>query len=172
MKALSNVQVSVKDGKVTMTADIIEKTFEFPVQRVTVGWLHPTNPRHPRSIQISQEAFFVKAFGEGFAFEHEDLVALAAAVNPKTAAPPMLTRDIKEDLIADVGSELHPDFQWQYGVIPATKGGGPLIWQDIAGQTSKSLPPDAIPQNAYAVRAVIKSDAGSITSNPIRMAKK
>ena len=71
MKSLQNpvTKVSADGKKCTVEFDIIEKDFtQFLVQRVTVGHLSKENMRHPRHVQISEEAVFVKALAMAWLF--------------------------------------------------------------------------------------------------------
>ena len=166
MKTLSNVKASVKDGKLTLTADIVEKQFTpFLIQRVTIGHLNPKNIRHPRHVQISNEAIFVKAFGNAFAMEIDDIVAIACAVEPKTSFAPLFHSQPKsENLTAEVCSELDPDFQWQV----SDKIDSTVNWSNIEGQTTKALDKSKVKANQW-VRLIAHSESGSMASNPVQI---
>ena len=163
MKTLTNSKVTISDdGKTaTIVADISDVKFDMVLmQRVTIGHLNPANMRHPRHVQISNEAVFVKAFGNGFAIPLDDIVAIAAAVEPKTSFAPVFKKSTS-DLTVEISSELNPDFQWQASADGKT-------WNDIAGQTSKTLDPKTV-STGQLVRCVASSDAGSMASNPIKI---
>jgi hypothetical protein len=168
MKKLTNCISTVKDGKLTFTADIVEadaNEFRFPVQQTTVGYINPLNMKWPRHIQVSSEATFVKAFGNGMAISHDDLVEMAAKVEPKTSFPPLFkTQPKSESLTVEISSELNPDFQWQ---LSATID-NTASWTNISGATSSTLCKTNLPQGVW-VRCVAKSDAGSMTSNPVQI---
>lgn len=160
MKTIANCVTVVKDGKVTITADIVEKDFtRFPVQRSTVGYLNPDNIEWPRHIQISNEAVFVKAFAVGVAMSLDDLVAIAAAVEPKTSYPPKFKK--ADSVSVEIASELSPSFQWQ----SADDIRNP-VWQDIPGAVSSSLDAKMVQPGKF-VRCVAKSDAGEMYSRPV-----
>ncbi len=164
MKKLLNVKSEMKDGKITITADVVEceaGDFRFPMQQVTVGFYNPENIKWPRHIQISQEATFVKAFGNGLAIPHEALVEIASLAEPKTSYPPLFKKKIDENLTAEISSELNPDFQWQVSdsIKPDAQ------WENIEGQTSITLDKSKVLAGKF-VRLVASSDAGSMTSNP------
>jgi len=163
MKTLTNSKVTISDdGKTaTIVADISDVKFDMVLmQRVTIGHLNPANMRHPRHVQISNEAVFVKAFGNGFAIPLDDIVAIAAAVEPKTSFAPVFKKSAS-DLTVEISSELNPDFQWQASADGKT-------WNDIACQTSKTLDPQTVSAGQL-VRCVASSDAGSMASNPIKI---
>lgn len=162
MKTLTNVKIQVKDGKVTLTADIEDKAFSFPVQQVTVGYLNPENMKWPRHIQLSHEAVFVKAFGNGFAISQDDLVRLAAAVEPKTSYAPVFKKT--ENLTVEISSELDPELQWQV----SERIDKLQQWVDIPGEKSASLSrkPELV---GKFVRCRASSDAGFTTTIPVKM---
>lgn len=164
MKKLTNVVSKVVDGKLTVTADVTECAagdYRFPVQQVSIGYLSDKNHQWPRHIQLSGEATFVKAFGNGMAINHDDLVSIAAVVEPKTSFPPVFKKRIP-DYTVEIDTELDPDFQWQVSDSIDTK----QSWKDIAGQTTKTLDKSTVPPGKW-VRCVASSEAGSMTSNPV-----
>jgi len=172
MKTLVNplTKISADGKKCTVEFDIIEKEFtQFLVQRVTVGHLSKENMRHPRHVQISEEAVFVKAFGNGMAFPIDDVIKIASIVEPKTSFAPVFKKT-ENPLTAEVASELNPDFQWEIcGNVSAPNN--PKInradgkWLKIEGATSASLDPSKVQKNQW-VRCVASSEAGSMASNP------
>ena len=176
MKKLVNVKTTVTNGKITICADIEESApneFAFPVQQVTVGHLNPINPRWPRHCQISQDAYFIKCNGFGMAIFHDDLIAIAAQVEPKTSFPPVVKK-LTDDLFAEVSSELNPDFQWQvsddaYPQPTAPRTPPPqAVWSNIDGATSVKLDKTPLKTGQW-VRCIISSEAGSVTSNPVKI---
>lgn len=158
MKTLSGVKTTVTGDKITITADIVEREFRFPVQQVTVGYLNPANIRWPRHIQLSNDACFVKAFGNGFAISTDDLVKIASQVEPKTSFPPLFGLKMPNYTV-EISSELHPDLQWE--VSDKLTG----EWSKVEGQTSATLDKSKVKTGQF-VRCVASSDAGSVTSNP------
>lgn len=163
MKTLKDVTVSVKDGVVTLTGKIAEASFDIHMaQRVTIGYVNPENLTWPRHIQLSHEAVFVRAFGNGFGIHNDDLVKLATAVEPKTSYPPLFKKSNKERYRVELSSELHPDFQWQVSdKIDKTQK-----WENITGETFNYLKvPNAV--KGRFVRCIASSEAGSVASNPV-----
>jgi len=185
MKTLINEKAIVsKDGKsVTITADIIEKDYpQWMVQRVTVGHLNPVNIAHPRHVQISGDAVFIKGGGTSVAFSNDGLVAIAAAIEPKTSFAPVIRKLTPENLTVQIDSELSPDFQWQISddafpkpKIPTPRPPSgtklvapPAVWANIEGQTVATLDPSKVTKGQW-VRCVASSEAGSMTSNPVQI---
>ena len=172
MKSLQNpvTKVSADGKKCTVEFDIIEKDFtQFLVQRVTVGHLSKENMRHPRQVQISEEAVFVKAFGNGMAFPIDDVIKIASVVEPKTSFAPVFKKT-ENPLTVQIASELNPDFQWEIcGNVQApnnVKINRPdEKWIKIDGATSASLDPSKVKSNQW-VRCIASSEAGSMASNP------
>jgi len=163
MKKLTNVKVSVVDGKATITGDVVEAdkyTFEHPVQQVTVGYLNPKNMAWPRHCQLSHEAFFVKAFGNGVGIMLDDLVAIATILEPKTSYPPTASQ-LDGSLTVQINSELQPTLQWE-----ASEDG--KDWQPIEGATANVL--NKTDHSGKFVRLVASSEAGSIATNPVLVA--
>jgi len=173
MKSIKNPKVTVSaDGKSgSMTFDIVDQQYTpFLIQRVTVGHLNPLNLRHPRHVQISEEAVFVKAFGNGFAFPLDDIVAVATAIEPKTSFAPVFQKNTNP-LVAQVASELNPDFQWEVcGNSPAPNNANypDNKWIKIEGATSSSLDPSKVKSGQW-VHCIASSEAGSVTSNPVQV---
>jgi|ERR1700722_9493418 len=185
MKTLQGVKTTMSaDGKsVTITADIIEKDFpQFMVQRVTVGHLNPANMAHPRHIQVSGDALYIKSFGNGVALSLDSLVAIAAVIEPKTSFAPVLKKLTADSLTVQISTELNPDFQWQISddafpkaKIPTPRPPSgtklvapPAVWTDIEGQTTATLDPSKVKKGQW-VRCVASSEAGSMTSNPVQI---
>ena len=165
MKILTNTKTTVKDGKVTITGDVAEKTFGFPVQQVTVGYLNPDNMRWPRHIQLSGEAVFVKAFGRGFAIMNEDLTAIAAAIEPLTSYPPTFQNQPDDKLTADISSELSPDIQWE---VTDSILAGEVNWQPVTGATTATLDKSLVKSGQF-VRCVATSESGMMASNAVQV---
>ena len=162
MKALKNIQTIVKDGKVTITADIGEQEFRFPCQQVTVGYLNPNNMAWPRHIQLSGEAIFVKAYGNGMAISNEDLVKIASVVEPKTSFSPLFkSMPTPNTLTAEIISELNPDLQWQQSVDDKE-------WTNIEGATSATLDRTNIAAGTF-VRCVASSESGATATPSVRI---
>ncbi len=166
MKKLTKIIVTIKNGKGFMTFDIVEAApsdFRFPVQQTTVGWLNPANLRWPRHIQLSSEAVFVKSANGGMAITNDDLVALAALVEPKTSFPPFYkTFPTPQSLTVDFSTELEPKLQWQSSNSPLPES----EWTDIEGETKPTL--ENPPKGKY-VRCVASSDAGRTATPPVRV---
>jgi hypothetical protein len=166
MKKLTNVKTTVTGSKVTICADIVDAAptdFKWPVQQTTVGWLNPANLRWPRHIQISSEAVFVKSMNGGMAITNDDLVALAALVEPKTSFPPFFKSfPSPQSLTVDFSTELDPKLQWQVSDTPLPDG----KWTDIEGAISRTL--DNPPKGKF-VRCVASSEAGATATPAIRV---
>ena len=117
MKTITNIKstYSIESGKITMTADVVDKPYGFPVQQVTIGNMVATNPRIPRHVQISPEALFVKRFGaDNVAFDLNELVDVALAVDRKLGdAPVIQIQPTPESLKVAVITETEPRYQWQ-----------------------------------------------------------
>ncbi len=172
MKTLINPQTTISaDGKkCTVEFDIVEKEFSpFLVQRVTIGHLNPKNMRHPRHVQISEEAIFVKAFGNGMAFPIDDVVQMASVIEPKTSFAPVFKKS-ENPFTVEIASELNPDFQWQVCEdVSAGKQHRPNgEWKDIEGQKTITLDQKTVSKNQW-IRCVASSEAGSMASNPIQV---
>ena len=160
MKRLFNFQSKLENGKITITADIDDYKFEQPVQQVTVGHFNPDNLNWPRHVQLSHEAFFIKAFGNGVGIMIDDLVDLATLVEPKTSFPPKLDK-LDSSLKVSVCSEIEPSYQWQVSDNIDNRA----KWTDIDGATTSELDRTKVKVGQF-VRVIASSDAGSMTSNP------
>lgn len=165
MKKITNVECEVVDGKLTITGDVIgadKFDFQQPVQQVTVGYLNPANTQWPRHIQLSHEAFFVKAFGNGVGIMLDDLVRIASIIEPKTTFPPKTKGKLDNTLTVNIDSELDPDLQWE-----ASSDG--REWEKIDGEKSNVLDKNKVPVGTL-VRLVASSEAGSTATNPVMVA--
>jgi hypothetical protein len=161
MKILKNIKASIKDGQVTITGQISEYKFDHPVQQVTVGYLNPANMQWPRHCQLSHEAFFVKAFGNGVGIMLDDLVNLAAIIEPKTTFPPK-SGSLDQTLTVHIDSELTPELQWEISDDGKE-------WSAIEGQTTNTLDKSKI-EKGKIVRLRASSEAGSAYTNPVMVA--
>ena len=164
MKRIFNTQCTVTGNKVTITGDIEDYKFEQPVQMVTVGFLNPANMQWPRHCQLSHEAFFVKAFGNGVGIMLDDLVAIAALVEPKTTFPPKPSK-LDNTLTVQIDSELNPDLRWEVSDALGDKAD----WKPIAGATTNVLDKTKVESGKF-VRCVASSEAGEATTNPVMVA--
>jgi len=165
MKSLTNSKATVSpDGRsVTITADIVDKDYSLILaQRVSIGYLNRKNMRHPRLVQLSNEAIFVKAYGERFAFDFEDLIAIATQVNPKTSFAPVFG-DSTSPLAVNAISELPVTYQWQFTDVNNPRKD--TAWIDVAGGTSATLAAGSVPAKNW-VRCVATNAAGTKTSDP------
>lgn len=173
MKSLQNPKTTISaDGKkCTVEFDIAEKQFTpFLIQRVTIGHLNPANMRHPRHVQISEEAVFVKAFGNGMAFPIDDVVKIASVVEPKTSFAPVFKKT-QNPLTVEIASELNPDFQWQTCGNKAAPNNPKLNfpdenWVKIDSATSATLDPTKVKSGQW-VRCWASSEAGGMASHPV-----
>jgi len=172
MKTLQNpiTKISADGKKATVEFDIVEKEFTpFLVQRVTVGHLNPENMRHPRHVQISEQAVFVKGNGIGMAFPIDDVIKIASVVEPKTSFAPVFKKTTSS-LTVEITSELNPDFQWEIcGNVSAPNNSKINMpdgkWIKIEGATSASLDPAKVKSGQW-VRCWASSEAGGMASNP------
>lgn len=159
MKSLKNIKAVVENGKVTITADIEEREFHFPVQQVTCLHLADVNPKWARHTQMSNEAFFVKRRQFGVAFPLEDMVTqVATAIEPNLSYPALFKKycGTPDTIVAELDSELHPAFQWKI----ADKINSPESeWKDIEGATTNSLSRKDLPEGKF-VRCKATSDCG------------
>jgi hypothetical protein len=164
MKTLKNIKTVVKDGKVTITADLEEKEFSWPVQQVTIGFQAAGNPHWIRHAQISQEAIFFKRLGIGFAIpieEFNDKVAMV--IEPRLSFPPVHKKG-KNPLVVDFNSELEVSLQWEMAETPDPEG----EWTPIKGQTTGTLNPKTV-KSGWWVRCIASSEAGSITTTAAKL---
>ena len=162
MKTLINIKTVVADGKVTITGDIAEKEFRFPCQQVTIGYLNPDNPHWPRHIQLSGEAVFVKAYGNGFAINNDDLVKIAGVIEPRTSYAPLFKKMPRpETLTVEISSELNPDLQWQQSLDNKE-------WANIEGATSATLDRTKIASGTW-VRCVASSESGATATPAVKL---
>lgn len=161
MKTLTNLKSTVSNGKITITADIVEREFKGPVQQTTMLDIPDGNQQWVRHVQLSNKAFFIKRLGNGLALPVEEWIAeVANKVEPKLTYAPLPK---KTGLTVEFSSELNPDLQWQ----AADKANAPEAeWNNIEGATSASLVPDAIPKGKF-VRCLAKSSAGATATPPV-----
>lgn len=170
MKYITNPKVTVApDGKSgSLTFDIIEKDFnQILTTRVSHGYLHRDNHRHPRRIQSSNEAVFVESPYAKAAMSNEVIAEIMAAVEPFTSFPPVLKAGMKPNAV-HVISELPVKFQWQMTDDPAPKSKDTpkeAVWNDIAGETNAHLDETKIPKGLF-VRLIITNGAGKTISAP------
>jgi hypothetical protein len=176
MKTLLRPKTTVsEDGKTaTIVCDIADVQFsEILAQRVTVGHVNPIHMAHPRHVQISNEAIFVKAFNVGFAMPIDDIVSIASVVEPRTTFAPQF-RKSTDSLTVQIASELDPDFQWEVSddYNPRPLGHKEVravaTWAKIDGQTTKTLDPTKVKSGQW-VRCIASSEAGSMASNPVQI---
>lgn len=177
MKFLNNPKTTISaDGKTaTVVFNIEEKEFnKYPMQRNTVGHVNPANLAHARHLQIDENGFYVKAFGQIVAICSDALVSIASVVNPKTSFAPKFKKQIDQSFTVDVATELDPDYQWQVSenAIPMAEkphtAPPAAVWSDIEGQSGKSLDKAKVKPGEW-VRCIASSAAGSMTSNPVKV---
>jgi hypothetical protein len=160
MKILSNVVTVVKDGKVTITADIADKSFQWPVQQTTVTHIAAENVRFPRHVQLSHEAVFVKNGPIGFAIEREDLVNIAKEVEPQTSYRPVVSKS-DGPFSAKFVSELPLTYKWQNSAAGK-------VFVNIEGQTNQTLDLTKVVKGEF-VRCVATNAAGSTATAPVQV---
>lgn len=160
------------DGKsVTINADVVEQPFNsILTSRVTHGHLNELNVKHPRHVQSSSEAVFVKHSVHGVALLNDFLVSVAAVVEPKTSFAPLHVPSA-DLMTTQLVSESDVKYQWQVSDDPAPQGTFPppvAVWSDIAGQTSKTLDKSCIKQGQWA-RCVSTNATGSTIGKPVHI---
>lgn len=165
MKSLKNITASVDNGKVTIIADIEERSYHFPCQQVTVRHVADTDPRWSRHAQLSNEAFFVKRRQFGVAFPLEEMITkVASLIEPNLAylgtlkTPPPTPNQI----VAELDSELPVYYQWKIADKIDAK---PEEFNDIEGATSPQLNREGLPANKF-VRCVAKTGDGVFWTPP------
>lgn len=165
MKSLSNLTATVKDGKVTITADIEDREYHFPVQQVTVLHLADSNPRWARHAQISNEAFFVKRRQFGVAFPLEEMITKVASVIEPNLSYPATFKSVPPTpttITAELDSELPIYYQWKIADAIDAKQED---WKDIDGATSSTLSRESLPDGKF-VRCVAKTGDGVFWTPP------
>lgn len=168
MKKLTQVKTVVSGDSVTITGKIVDTLpheFKFPIQQVSIGYLNPDNIRHPRHVQISGEAVFVKGRGNAFVITHDDLVSIAAQVEPLTSYQPWFNKMPSADkLTVEFSSELEPSLQWKWSDGPAPDG----KWTNIEGATTATLTKTDALKDKW-VSCVASSNAGATSTPPIKL---
>ena len=168
MRKLINTKTVVADGKATITGDVVDAApadFVYPVQHTTVGYLHPTNPRQPRHVQISSQGVFVKRREHGGMIPLEDLASIMLAIEPKTAGIPFIrVHPTPQSLIVNATSQIDCTYQWKMSDTPDPKG----KWSDIAGQTTVKLERTDALKGKW-VSCVVTNGSGAIASKPIQI---
>ena len=166
MKKLVNVKASIEGGKLTVTADIAEAQpheFQFPAQQQSVGYLHPNHLRHPRHVQISGEAVFVKAQAGSFSFLLDDFVAISGLVEPKTLPPPSFkTLPSPTNLTAELSPDLEAGIQWKW----ANSANHQDKWTNIEGATTLTLTLTPELKGKW-VSCVAENESGAIATPPV-----
>lgn len=160
MKTLNNIKSSIVNGKLTLTADIVEKDYSgFPVQQQTIVHVASGNRGHHRHIQISQAGAIVRTPGKnlGVVFEKQFLVDLATDIEPRLSYAPVASK-LGKELTVNIASELKPDLQWQ---VSADNG---KTFTDISGQTTNTLDKTKVGKKNH-VRLKASSEAGTMISN-------
>ena len=160
MKTLAKIKSTVSGGKLTLTADIIEKDYSgFPVQQQTIVHISKQNRGHHRHMQMSQAGVVARTPGKnlGFVLEKQDFIDLATSVEPRLSYAPVASK-LGTTLTVNISSELKADLQWQ---VSADKG---KTWADIAGQTTNTLDKTTV-KAGQLVRLKASSEAGEMISN-------
>lgn len=155
MKTITNVKITVIGDKMTMTADVADIQFSgFLTTRVTHGHLNPDNTRHPRHVQSSSEAVFVKHGRFGVAIPNDVLIEIAAQIEPKTSFAPLLKSP--KPLTVSAISESEVSYQW---MIFDGKD-----WKPIEGETKDELNKSKVKADDK-VKCVVGNLSGSSESN-------
>ena len=89
MKTVTFDKIEVVGDKVTITGTVVEKDFTQRTQQQTVHDIPKSNPDWIRHVQISNQAVFVKRFGQkSFAIDNCNFTKLAESVEPDLLPPP------------------------------------------------------------------------------------
>ena len=161
MKTLTNTKTVVEGNKVTITAEIIDYSFGMPCQAVTVGHGSATNIHHPRHVQISNEALFVKRMGNHvikkaeLAWLIDELVDIFINIEPGLTDAPVFMQQPKPDSLAAivVNSELPYTVLWE--------------WSPDGKTDWTTADKAAIPDGAFH-RCTATNAAGSTLSNVVK----
>jgi len=160
MKIITSTKTVVEGNKITITAELSEKEFQLPVQLTTIGHGVATNIHHPRHVQISNEALFVKRMhsqtkrGAAVAWLIDELVDIFVNIEPGLTDAPVFVQQPKPDLLdATVNSEIPFTLAWEQSDDCKT-------WLT----TDKSI---VVPGKFY--RAIATNAAGSTISNAVKL---
>lgn len=171
MKTIKNPIVTLSpDGKkVTIVCDVVwQEVNHMLTTRVSHGHLNSEHVKHPRVVQSSNTATFLKSRHGHFSMPNEVLVAIAAAVEPRTTFAPQFKRTSKPGCVECV-SETPVTYQWQISddAFPTgTFGNVPVaVWTDIAGATSATLDENLIADKKW-IRCVATNATGSTVTKP------
>ena len=167
-----NKAILVDDGKsIVITADIVDTPFDgMLTTRVTHGHINPANMKHPRHIQSSNSALFIRHARHSVAMTNDFLVSVAAVVEPKTSFPPMIVEG-KDPLSVELASESPVFYQWQVSDNAFPTGTFPppaAVWTDIAGQVSATLDKSSVKTGQW-VQCVVTNSSGKSTGKPFQI---
>lgn len=169
MKTLINPVTTLSaDGKqVTIICDVEDiKVNELLTTRVTHGHLNPDNQQHPRSIQSSNVAIFIRSRAASISIPNETFAAIASVVEPLTTFAPVFKKHSSGAVT--VVSELPLKFQWQVSENAFPEGTHPppvAVWTDIAGATKPEFDFAGIKPGQW-TRLVATNLSGSTTTKP------
>ena len=176
MKTIINPRTVVApDGKsAVITVDIVDQPFNaMLITRVTHTHLNPTNVKHPRHIQSSSEAVFVRSRNGTAAMPNDTVIEIFAAIEPATTFAPVFKKNATPVSVA-VASELPATFQWQisdYVSSAPTPPPASAKWSDIPGATNAKLDESALKDGQW-VRCVASNAVGSTASQPVQFVSK
>lgn len=175
MKTLKNLVATLDGTKMTIVADVVDEPFnEWLVSRVTHGYINPENQDHPRHVQSSNAAVFVRHCNNGFFIRNDDLVKIATLAEPCTSFPPKL-KDGSVPPKLEFYSETPIKYQWQVSDNPLPMATAPhtppppAVWTDISGQVGDTLDESTVEVGKW-VRCVATNMSGSTISQPVKKA--
>jgi len=165
MKTIGDVKITCSQGIITIVGKVVEREFNPNIEQKTVLYITGENRRWYRHIQISQEATFLKAYGSGIGILHDDLAAIANAIEPKTSYPPVIKSINPTTFTAEIISELDVTFQWE-----STESLNPdkLKWEPVESQTTDALDKTKVLAGRF-VRLSATNQSGTTYSNPIQV---
>lgn len=153
-----------------------EGTFtpSLPVQQVTIGQFPAANPNWVRTIQVSDEAVYIRAVNAAVAISISDLINFALVVEPNlTWTPPVIltqpestttTTTVQASLVVEAGSEYNLTYAW-YQSADGTN------WSNALTTTSIALNKVTIASGGtgYAVNDVLTISGGTGTSATVKV---
>lgn len=164
MKIITKCKTIVDGNKITITAELSEKDFVLPVQLVTIGHGVSTNLHHPRHVQISNEALFVKRMpradlkrkGSAIGWLIDELVDVFVAIDPNlTDAPQFLEHPKENDLSVVINSEIEFTEKWE-------QSDDGKDWVEFDKDKNGTIP-------GKLYRCIATNAAGSTISNPVML---
>lgn len=168
MKTLKSpiVKLSADGKKVTIECDVVwQEVNHMMTTRVSHGHLNPDYHKHPRVVQSSNTAVFIKSRHGHFQIPNDVLAAIAAVIEPRTTFAPQFKKSSKPGCV-DCVSELPVTYQWQISDDPAPIGTFPppvAKWDDIPNATEKEFNTSSIADGKW-IRCIATNLSGSTVS--------